>query len=276
MYQPELVAGALAASLASALPSLGSLPEPKLFPRAAWNWKKMTFTIVVILALAAAAQAGPLAIQDVCNSAPSGPTAANVSPFSQSSATTAVACQKLCEADLRCQNFVFGLPESGNTPQCQLYTVPASQVPKQSNANLMVFDKACSGVPTTAPTKAGSDNNGSTGGNDNPNGGQQPKKRTNVCGAAPAGPATSNPTPILSRQDIIDQNACLALCKQTTGCQAIELGKPLANEPVQCRLFDTPASNLPARLDNRHSSPSTSAAKRLANQWQAMYGILIT
>ncbi|OBR05719.1 hypothetical protein CH63R_09839 [Colletotrichum higginsianum IMI 349063] len=205
-----------------------------------------TFTIATILAIAAAAQAGPLAIRDVCNSAPSGPTTANVSPRSQPSAATAEACQKLCEADAGCQSFVFGLPESGTTPLCQLYAVPASQVPKQSNANLMVFDKACSGVPTTAPTKAGSDNNGSTGGNDNQNGGQQPKKRTNVCGAAPVGPATSNPTPILSRQDITDQDACLALCKQTTGCQAIEFGKPSANEPVQCRLFDTPASNLPA------------------------------
>ncbi|KAK1574417.1 multicopper oxidase [Colletotrichum navitas] len=35
MYRSLLLAGALAGSLASALPSFGSLPEPKLFPRAA-------------------------------------------------------------------------------------------------------------------------------------------------------------------------------------------------------------------------------------------------
>ncbi|KAF4773975.1 hypothetical protein HER10_EVM0007314 [Colletotrichum scovillei] len=191
----------------------------------------MQFTIATIIAFAAAAQAGPLAIRDVCNSAPSGPTTANVEPRSQPAAATADACQKLCEADSGCQSFVFGLPPSGTTPLCYLYAVPASQVPKQSNTNLMVFDKACTSVPTVAPTQT------NTG---------QPKKRANVCGAAPAGPATSSPTPLLSREDITTQDACLALCKQTTGCQAIEFGKPSANEPVQCRLFNVPASSLPA------------------------------
>ncbi|KAG7038761.1 hypothetical protein JMJ77_0009992 [Colletotrichum scovillei] len=219
----------------------------------------MQFTIATIIAFAAAAQAGPLAIRDVCNSAPSGPTTANVEPRSQPAAATADACQKLCEADSGCQSFVFGLPPSGTTPLCYLYAVPASQVPKQSNTNLMVFDKACTSVPTVAPTQTNTGaNNGNTGsntgtntgntntGSNNNNNGEQPKKRANVCGAAPAGPATSSPTPLLSREDITTQDACLALCKQTTGCQAIEFGKPSANEPVQCRLFNVPASSLPA------------------------------
>ncbi|GKT66438.1 hypothetical protein ColTof4_03929 [Colletotrichum tofieldiae] len=221
-----------------------------------------SFTIATILALAAAAQAGPLAIRDVCNSAPSGPTTADVNPRSQPAAATAEACQKLCEADSGCQSFLFGLPASGTTPQCQLYAVPASQVPKQSNTNLMVFDKACSSVPTTAPTQnnagnngnkgnTGNNQNGQNGQTNNDNNSQQPKKRANVCGAAPAGPATSSPNPLVTREDITTQDACLALCKQTTGCQAIEFGKPATNEPVQCRLFSTPASNLPAPTDGQ-------------------------
>ncbi|WYZ45662.1 hypothetical protein EsH8_VIII_000978 [Colletotrichum jinshuiense] len=217
-----------------------------------------TFTVATIIAFAAAAQAGPLFLRaDVCNTAPSASGSANVTPRSQPAAATADACQKLCAADSGCQSFVFGLPASGTTPQCLLYSVPASQVPTQSNTNLKVFDKACSGVPTTAPTQTntgtnnGNNNqNGQTGqnnngNNSNNNNAQQPKKRADVCGAAPTGPSTSNPTPLQSREDITSQDACLALCRQTTGCQSIEFGKPSANEPVQCRLFNTAASSLP-------------------------------
>ncbi|KAK2038066.1 hypothetical protein LZ31DRAFT_559895 [Colletotrichum somersetense] len=35
---------------------------------------------------------------------------------------------------------------SRNTPRCQLYAVHASQIPPQSKANLMVYDKGCSDV----------------------------------------------------------------------------------------------------------------------------------
>ncbi|KAK2757422.1 hypothetical protein CKAH01_05679 [Colletotrichum kahawae] len=217
----------------------------------------MQFTIATIIAFAAAAQASPLARRDQCNTAPSAAANADIAPFSQPTAATADACQKLCEADASCQAFVFGLPASGNTPLCYLYNVPAAQIPTQSNANLKVFDKACTGVPTTAPTQAdnGSSNNGAAtnNGDANTNNGQnqdQPKKR-NVCGAAPTGPATSSPTPLLTREDITTQDACLALCKQTSGCQAVEFGKPSANEPVQCRLFNVPASQLPAPTDGQ-------------------------
>ncbi|KAL0943264.1 uncharacterized protein CTRU02_201150 [Colletotrichum truncatum] len=207
-----------------------------------------SFTIATIIAFAAATQAGPLSVKraDQCNVAPSGPTSADVSPFSQPAAATADACQKLCEADASCQAFVFGLPESGNTPLCWLYNVPAAQIPPQSNANLMVFDKACTGVPTAAPTQSNDQNNN---GQDQGQG-QQPKKR-NVCGAAPTGPATNDPTPLVTREDITTQADCLALCKQTSGCQAIEFGKPSANEPVQCLLFNVPASQLPPPTDGQ-------------------------
>ncbi|CAI0654825.1 unnamed protein product, partial [Colletotrichum noveboracense] len=100
----------------------------------------------------------------------------------------------------------------------------------------------------------GSNNGAATNNGDaNANNGQnqdQPKKR-NVCGAAPTGPATSAPTPLLTREDITTQDACLALCKQTSGCQAVEFGKPSANEPVECRLFNVPASQLPAPTDGQ-------------------------
>ncbi|KAF9871957.1 hypothetical protein CkaCkLH20_10589 [Colletotrichum karsti] len=222
----------------------------------------MQFTIATIVAFAAAAQAGPLAIRaNTCNSAPAGPVNADVTPRSQPVAATADACQKLCEADSGCQSFVFGLPPSGTTPLCYLYAVPAAQVPPQSNSNLMVFDKACTSVPTAAPTQnnnnGAANNNGQENNNNNNNGqannngeanngqAQQPKKR-NVCGAAPTGPATNNPNPLVSRSDVASQDDCLALCRQTSGCQAIEFGKPSANEPVQCRLFNVPSSNLPA------------------------------
>ncbi|KXH43593.1 hypothetical protein CNYM01_02732 [Colletotrichum nymphaeae SA-01] len=137
----------------------------------------MQFTIATIIAFAAAAQAGPLAIRDVCNSAPSGPTTANVEPRSQPAAATADACQKLCEADSGCQSFVFGLPPSGTTPlcylyadaclalckqttgcqaiefgkpsanepvQCRLFNVPASSLPAPTNGQTFVaFDIGC-------------------------------------------------------------------------------------------------------------------------------------
>ncbi|KAK2738320.1 hypothetical protein CKAH01_18781 [Colletotrichum kahawae] len=125
----------------------------------------MQFTIATIVAFAAAAQAGPLAIRaNTCNSAPAGPVNADVQPRSQPAAANADACQKLCEADSGCQSFVFGLPPSGTTPLCYLYAVPAAQVPPQSNSNLMVFDKACTGVPTAAPTQ-NNNNNGQANNN---------------------------------------------------------------------------------------------------------------
>ncbi|KAF6832269.1 hypothetical protein CPLU01_06233 [Colletotrichum plurivorum] len=129
---------------------------------------------------------------------------------------------------LRCtvwiKAFVFGLPESGNTPLCWLYNVPAAQIPPQSNPNLKVFDKACTRVPTAAPTQADSQaNNGEN---------QIWTRDSNLRNATFA--------------DIATQDDCLALCRQSTGCQAIEFGKPSANEPVQCLLFNVPGSQLPA------------------------------
>ncbi|KAM0335422.1 hypothetical protein ACHAQA_000467 [Verticillium albo-atrum] len=229
-----------------------------------------TFTAsAIVLALAAMAEASPLiARANVCNTAPAGSAAA--SPRSQPAAATADICRQRCDADSGCLSFVFGLPASGTTPTCMLFAVQAAQVPAQSNTNLMVFDKACTGVPTAAPTRnnAGNNqNNGNGNGNTAGNGqnagsgntagngqnagqqqggnAQQPKKRANVCGAAPTGPSTNSQTPLQTLQNISTQEACLERCRATAGCQSIEFGKPAANQPNACRLFNVPASSLP-------------------------------
>jgi len=210
-----------------------------------------TFTATtIVLTLASAVCASPvnlIARANVCNTAPSGPSG-GANPRSSPSAATADACQQRCVADSGCLSFVFGMPTTGTTPLCEIFGVAAAQVPVQSNGNFMVFDKACTGVPTAAPTQTG--NNGQNGGqvnngqanggqsnggqnsgqnnngqanNGRTNGGQgngQPKKRANVCGASPSGPTTNNPTPLQSLQNIDSQEACLARCRQTTGCKS--------------------------------------------------------
>lgn len=201
-----------------------------------------TFTATaVILTLASAAQAKPHGLAtraNICNAGPTGP-AGGASVRSSPSAANAEACQQRCVADTGCLSFVFGMPATGNTPVCELFGVAAAQVPAQSNGNLMVFDKACTGVPTTAPTQNNGNGNGNGQGNNGqqnggqpnggqPNGGQQngggqngqPRKRANVCGSAPSGPATNNPTPLQSPQDVNSQEACLERCRQTAGCQS--------------------------------------------------------
>ncbi|KAF6835645.1 hypothetical protein CMUS01_05695 [Colletotrichum musicola] len=194
-----------------------------------------SLTVASIIAFAAAVQAGPLAVKRaeiVCNVAPSGPATAKITAISQPAAATAEACQKLCEADTSCQAFAFGLPQSGTTPLCMLYSVPAAQIPADANANLKVFEKACTGVPTTPPAPTDS---------------QDQTKKSNVCGVAPSGPAAATAvSPILTRKDIAAQTECLALCKSTAGCKAVEFGKASADEPDQCLLFSVPASQLPA------------------------------
>ncbi|KAF6802260.1 hypothetical protein CSOJ01_11721 [Colletotrichum sojae] len=195
-----------------------------------------SLTVASIIAFAAAVQAGPLAVKRadiVCNVAPTGPATTKITAISQPAAATADACQKLCEADATCQAFAFGLPDSGSTPLCMLYSVPAAQIPADSNANLKVFEKACTNVPTTPPAPTDSQD--------------QTKKKDNVCGVAPTGPAAATAvTPILTRKDIAAQTECLALCKSTAGCKAVEFGKASADGPDQCLLYSVPASQLPA------------------------------
>jgi hypothetical protein len=197
--------------------------------------------------LLATTLASPLTPRDTCNSRPTGPS--GTQPRSQPSAATANLCQAKCTADSDCQAFIFGLPSGATAPDCMLFGVPAAQVPAQSDPNLMVFDRACTGLSTTAPTNSGSNTGSNTGnntptkpGNANPpgnpsndptNGGPKngspggnkggPKARrasADQCGGAPAGPSTSAPSPLSANPSIGSQPACLALCKATSGCKS--------------------------------------------------------
>lgn len=222
--------------------------------------------IVIIAAMAASsALASPLMARDSCNVAPS--ASGSQTPLSQPSVTTAELCKEACEANASCKSFVFGLPADASAPTCQLYSVPAAQVPT-AGTNLHVWDVACadSQVPTTAPTQAAPQgqvaSTGSTGqtgqtgstGQNNQNGqtgqnGQKAAKR-DVCGSAPTGPSTSAaPTPLKTDASIANQADCLALCKQTSGCQSVEFGT--FNGASQCRLFQVPASQLPPATDGQ-------------------------
>ncbi|KAF2707196.1 hypothetical protein K504DRAFT_504372 [Pleomassaria siparia CBS 279.74] len=202
----------------------------------------------------------------LCGSTPAASGAQD--PFSNPAAATADACMKLCNADSKCLSFAFGLPANAAAPTCALFAVAGAQVPAQT-ANLVVFDKACTGVPTIAPTTAnpigltaaqqqqqqGTNQAGNTqtgnqqqgasqGQNTQAQQGKQ-QKRANNCGAAPTGPATSNPSPLKNDASIKSSADCLALCKTTSGCQSVEFGKTSANGQDECRLFSVPASQLP-------------------------------
>jgi len=198
--------------------------------------------IVLIAAMASSALASPLMARDSCNVAPA--ATGSQTPLSQPSVTTAELCKEACEANASCKSFVFGLPANAAAPTCQLYAVPAAQVPTMGT-NLHVWDVACASaqVPTTAPTTAnpqGQVSTGSTTGQgsstgqgqtgtgqqtgsntqNGQNGGQKAAKR-DVCGSAPTGPSTSAaPTPLKTDTSIANQADCLALCKKTTGCQS--------------------------------------------------------
>ncbi|KAF1930766.1 uncharacterized protein M421DRAFT_418246 [Didymella exigua CBS 183.55] len=114
----------------------------------------MYFSTAVIAAFAATyVSASPLMVRDnVCGTTPAGSNANN-QPISQPSGIqTSAACQAQCEADNSCQSFTFGMID--NTIQCKLYSCAASAVPSQSSANLVVYDKACTAVPSVVPTSS--------------------------------------------------------------------------------------------------------------------------
>ncbi|KAF2794622.1 hypothetical protein K505DRAFT_241801 [Melanomma pulvis-pyrius CBS 109.77] len=198
----------------------------------------------------------------MCGTAPS--ASGSQAPISSPTAATADACMKLCNANSNCLSFAFGLPANAKTPTCELFAVAGAQVPSQQ-ANLVVFDKACSDVPTVAPTTANpvgltasqqaQQQQGTQTQGTQQQGAQQQSQtqaqqgknqRRNVCGAAPTGPATSSPTPLKTDASIKSSPDCLALCKSTPGCQSVEFGKSTANGNDECRLFSVPSSQLPA------------------------------
>ncbi|CAG1959634.1 unnamed protein product [Fusarium graminearum] len=97
---------------------------------------------------------GKLAARDeMCNTAPTGPTNDNIQPFATPSVKTADKCQDACTAQNDCQSFVFGLPADASAPVCKLYKVAPANVPSGDD-KLNVFAKSCPAakVPTTDPT----------------------------------------------------------------------------------------------------------------------------
>lgn len=114
----------------------------------------MYFSTAVIAAFAATyVSASPLVVRgNTCGAAPASSNT-NYQPISQPSGTqTSAACQLQCEANSSCKSFCFGLVD--NTVQCKLYSCAASVVPAQSSTNLVVYDKACSAVPSVVPTSS--------------------------------------------------------------------------------------------------------------------------
>jgi hypothetical protein len=209
------------------------------------------FTTAVLGASFAAASP-VLVARDMCNTSPTAATNANVQAISSPSVTTASACQAACNANAACKSFVFGLPAANavGSPVCELFNVAASQVPSQGTS-LNVFDKACTSVPTAAPTHdqpqgantntgatTGTGNTGNTGntgtntgantgntgantGNTGNTGGKaKAAKRANQCSVAPTGPTSNNPTPLNTSATPTSMQECLQLCKQTTGCKS--------------------------------------------------------
>lgn len=114
----------------------------------------MYFSTAVIAAFAASyVSASPLVVRsNTCGVAPAGSNTNN-QPISQPSGVqTSAACQTQCEADSSCKSFCFGLVD--NAIQCKLYSCTASAVPQQSSTNFVVYDKACSAVPSVIPTSS--------------------------------------------------------------------------------------------------------------------------
>jgi hypothetical protein len=94
-------------------------------------------------------QGHKLAVRNTCGGNPTASTAQAVLE-QPTGVTTAQQCQAKCDANASCQSFVFGMVN--NADQCMLYSVAASAVPTQASTNLVVYDKACTSVPTQTPT----------------------------------------------------------------------------------------------------------------------------
>jgi hypothetical protein len=195
----------------------------------------------IVLALSAVAAAAPLAARDVCGVAPSASSTSKTPIETFADAQTAEQCYTDCTANDSCKSFLFGLVDG--TIKCQLFDVPAAQIPKQDSSNLVAFDKACSAIPNVKPTTAnpkglatGASDNSKTNSEasnsnskTNTNTEQQEKtekqqktekKQTkrSTCGATPAG--SGNTQPFNTPANINSLQACVAACKQNRSCKS--------------------------------------------------------
>ncbi|KAI8652167.1 hypothetical protein LRP88_11165 [Fusarium phalaenopsidis] len=201
----------------------------------------MKSTIAILSAsMAAAVLAHPLdARSQQCNVAPSAATNAKIKPIAQPSAATADACLDACLSNPACKSFIFGLPANVDVPVCELFSVPAAQVPSQGS-ELYVFDKACSesAVPNTAPTHT------------QPRGQINRKRSTRslVCNAAPSGPADSSIQPIAT-PTVKTAEECQEKCVDEAKCQSFLFGLPADASAPLCKLFEVPPAKVPVRDD---------------------------
>lgn len=93
-----------------------------------------------------------------CETIPSAKKSRNSpKPVAAPVAATAADCQAQCEANAQCQSFVFGAAspvvtttdDEDDLYECLLYGVAVSEIPKQTDADLKAYDKACTDVPAT-------------------------------------------------------------------------------------------------------------------------------
>lgn len=94
-----------------------------------------------------------------------------------------------------------------NDIQCKLFAVAGSAVPKQSSTNLIVYDKACSSVPSAIPSSSNP-----TGKADQ----QTSKQARDVCDSRLVARKSNQPmeSPSASSAD-----ECRTLCKADTSCK---------------------------------------------------------
>jgi hypothetical protein len=141
-------------------------------------------------------------------------------------------------------SFVFGM--LNNADQCMLFSVAAASVPKQASTNLVVYDKACTSVPATAP--AASNPTGANTGSTGPNNGANHKLAVReTCGIAPAG--SGSQTPLSQPTGITTAAACLAQCDANSACLSFIFG--MVNNADECMLYSVAASAIPTQSSTK-------------------------
>ncbi|KAH9212411.1 hypothetical protein DL95DRAFT_391565 [Leptodontidium sp. 2 PMI_412] len=183
-------------------------------------------TILAASAFIASVSGSPLKARNTCGSAPS--SSGSQTPISQPTGiATAAACQDQCDANSSCQSFVFGLVDG--TAKCMLYSVAAASVPKQSSTALVAYDKACTSVPTTAPTTSNTPN-------------QNHKLAIRAtCGSAPTG--TGSSAPLSTPAGVTTASSCQAQCEASSSCQSFVFG--MVDNVTKCILYSVAASSVP-------------------------------
>jgi hypothetical protein len=127
--------------------------------------------IVAVILSASMALGNPIISRaPTCNVTPTASVAAP-QVLASPAATTAAKCQEQCDANSACKCFAFGLSPDATAPTCRLFSVAAAQIPSQGT-NINIFDKACTDVPTVAPTPSTTGGSGTSQGDQGKNQGQ--------------------------------------------------------------------------------------------------------